>query len=156
MGQMAIGEQAVREGQGRTLNWRASHSRSGVEVIVRGMNLGLTEMIFLFVLGLLLFGPKKLPEIGRKLGKALAEFKRASNEFQSQLNDEVRKLEVEEEEKSSISPPDGTTARASGSAYPLDSASGGHWGETPEQVSPSSSEVSDHPVTDQHPERQNG
>jgi sec-independent protein translocase protein TatB len=77
------------------------------------MNLGITEMIFLFVLGLLLFGPKKLPEIGRQLGKALAEFKRASTEFQSQLNDEVRKLEVEETLKSAIEPPAGTESRAS-------------------------------------------
>ncbi|HUR36932.1 MAG TPA: twin-arginine translocase TatA/TatE family subunit [Terriglobales bacterium] len=77
------------------------------------MNLGLTEMIFLTMLGLLLFGPKKLPEIGRKLGKVMAEFKRASNEFQSQLNDEVQKLERETEEKTpSILPPNGTTARA--------------------------------------------
>lgn len=76
------------------------------------MNLGIPEMIFLFVLGLLLFGPKKLPEIGRQLGKALAEFKRASNEFQSQLNDEVRKLEMEETMKQvTAEPPAGTTAR---------------------------------------------
>lgn len=74
------------------------------------MNLGLTEMIFLFLLGLLLFGPKKLPGIGRQLGKALMEFKRASTEFQSQLNDEVRKLELEEDE-GQVSPPANTTAR---------------------------------------------
>jgi|tagenome__1003787_1003787.scaffolds.fasta_scaffold20817783_2 Tat protein translocase TatB subunit len=61
------------------------------------MNLGFPEMVFLFVLGLLLFGPKKLPEIGRQLGKFVADFKRASNEFQNQLNDEVRKLEEEVE-----------------------------------------------------------
>jgi sec-independent protein translocase protein TatA len=97
------------------------------------MNLGLTEMIFLFVLGLLLFGPKKLPEIGRQLGKALSEFKRASQEFQSQLNDEVRKLEVEEtdQEKPYLAPPEGTTAREGANSYPLDQASGGHSGESP-------------------------
>src|SRR4051812_2157920 len=59
------------------------------------MNLGFGEMMFLFVLGLLLFGPKKLPEIGRQLGKFMGDFKRASQEFQSQLNDEVRQLEEE-------------------------------------------------------------
>jgi len=59
------------------------------------MNLSFSELIFLFVLGLLLFGPKKLPEIGRQLGRFMAEFKRASNEFQAQLSDEVRKLEME-------------------------------------------------------------
>ncbi|HUQ49199.1 MAG TPA: TatA/E family twin arginine-targeting protein translocase [Terriglobales bacterium] len=77
------------------------------------MNLGLPEMFFLFAMGLLLFGPRKLPEIGRKLGKTFAEFKRASNEFQSQLNDEVRKLEDEETAQKSIAPapPSGTAAR---------------------------------------------
>lgn len=77
------------------------------------MNLGLPEMFFLFALGLLLFGPRKLPEIGRKLGKTFAEFKRASNEFQSQLNDEVRKLEDEEssQKNSGIAAPSGTEAR---------------------------------------------
>lgn len=77
------------------------------------MNLGMPEMIFLAFLGLLLFGPKKLPEIGRQLGKAMAEFKRASNEFQSQLNEEVRQLELEEETKKikEAVQPLGTTAR---------------------------------------------
>src|SRR5947209_17404838 len=59
------------------------------------MNLGFPEMMFIFVLALILFGPKKLPEIGRQIGKGLAEFKRASREFQSQIEDEVRKLELE-------------------------------------------------------------
>lgn len=61
------------------------------------MNLGMPEMIGLVILGLLLFGPKKLPEMGRQLGKLMAEFKRASQEFQSQLQDEVRQLEMTEE-----------------------------------------------------------
>jgi len=67
------------------------------------MNLGFPEMLFLFVLALIIFGPKKLPEIGRQIGKGLAEFKRASNEFQAQIQDEVRKLELDEV-KNSIAP----------------------------------------------------
>jgi Tat protein translocase TatB subunit len=59
------------------------------------MDLGISEILFIFVLALLLFGPKKLPEIGRQVGKFLAEFRRAKNEFQSQLQDEMRRLEVE-------------------------------------------------------------
>ena len=69
------------------------------------MNLGFPEMMFIFVLALILFGPKKLPEIGRQIGKGLAEFKRASREFQSQIEDEVRKLEVEADLKNTIAPP---------------------------------------------------
>ena len=52
-------------------------------------------MAFLFLMALLLFGPKKMPEIGRQLGRALGEFKKASDHFKSQIEDEVRNLEVE-------------------------------------------------------------
>src|SRR5208282_23476 len=60
------------------------------------MNLGLQEMIFILVLALVLVGPRKLPEVARQLGKFLAEFKRASNEFKSQLETEMLNMELEE------------------------------------------------------------
>jgi Tat protein translocase TatB subunit len=63
------------------------------------MNLGMSEMIFIFLLALIIFGPRKLPEIGREVGKALAELKRASNEFKSQLENEIEQVNVEEERK---------------------------------------------------------
>lgn len=71
------------------------------------MNLGFPEMVFLFILGLLLFGPKRLPELGRQLGKFMGDFRRASQEFQSQLHEEVQKLEDEVENSSprTIAPP---------------------------------------------------
>ena len=53
----------------------------------------------LFVLALLLFGPKKLPAIARQVGKALAEFKRASNEFKAQIESEISQLELDEKRK---------------------------------------------------------
>jgi sec-independent protein translocase protein TatB len=68
------------------------------------MQLGFPEMMFIFLLALILFGPKKLPEIGRTIGKALGEFKRASRDFQMQIEDEVRKLEVEADFQRVISP----------------------------------------------------
>ena len=52
-------------------------------------------MIFIFFLALIIFGPKKLPEIGRKIGKALNEFKRASNEFKAQIESEINNLDAE-------------------------------------------------------------
>jgi len=60
------------------------------------MNLGFAEMLFLVILALLLFGPRKLPEIARTMGKFMAEFKKASSEFQGQIHEEIRKLELEE------------------------------------------------------------
>jgi Tat protein translocase TatB subunit len=60
------------------------------------MNLGVPEMIFLVILALILFGPRRLPEIARTMGRFMAEFRRASSDFQSQIHEEVRKLEMEE------------------------------------------------------------
>ena len=48
------------------------------------------------LLALILFGPKKLPELARTWGKFMAEFKKASNEFQGQIQDEIRNMELEE------------------------------------------------------------
>jgi TatA/E family protein of Tat protein translocase len=52
--------------------------------------LGVPELIVIFIVALIVFGPRKLPELGRSLGKSLAEFKRASNELRSTLDDEIR------------------------------------------------------------------
>jgi len=54
------------------------------------------DTVVLFILALLLFGPKKLPGIARQVGKALNEFKRASNEFKSQIEAEISQLELQE------------------------------------------------------------
>jgi len=72
-----------------------------------------SETIFLFFLALIIFGPKKLPEIARTVGKYLNEFRRASNEFKAQIEQEIAHLEVENK-KTTLppSPPvDGTTSR---------------------------------------------
>jgi sec-independent protein translocase protein TatB len=52
-----------------------------------------SDSIFLFILALLLFGPKKLPVLARELGKWVGEFRRASNEFKMQMEDELRQSE---------------------------------------------------------------
>jgi sec-independent protein translocase protein TatB len=65
-----------------------------------------SETIFLFFLALIIFGPKKLPEIARQVGKALNEFKRASNEFKAQIEQEISNLEVEN--RQTILPPSPT------------------------------------------------
>ncbi len=57
------------------------------------------DTAFIFILALLIFGPKKLPEIARQVGKALNEFKRASNEFKAQIQSEIDQLEVKEKQK---------------------------------------------------------
>lgn len=58
------------------------------------MNFGFSgEMIFLFLLALILFGPKKMPEIGRQVARFLNEFRRASYEFRSQIESEINSLD---------------------------------------------------------------
>jgi len=53
-------------------------------------SIGMPELIIIFVIALIIFGPKKLPELGRSLGRSLNEFKRASNELKNTLEEEVR------------------------------------------------------------------
>ena len=53
-------------------------------------SIGMPEMIIILVIALIIFGPRKLPELGRSLGKSLAEFKRASNELKNTLEEEIR------------------------------------------------------------------
>src|SRR4249919_2991721 len=69
-----------------------------------GMNLGFPEMVFLFLLALIIFGPKKMPEIGRQIGKALNEFKRASNEFKAQIETEINNLDLETQRQTILPP----------------------------------------------------
>ncbi len=57
------------------------------------------DSIFIFLLALVLFGPKRLPEIGRQIGKLLAEFRRASNDFKMQIDEELRAMEQQEKQK---------------------------------------------------------
>jgi len=57
-------------------------------------SIGLPELIMIFVVALLLFGPRKLPEIGRSIGKAMGEFRRASNDLKRSLEEEVAAEEL--------------------------------------------------------------
>jgi TatA/E family protein of Tat protein translocase len=61
----------------------------GLEVSAVFGTLGMPELILIFVVALLLFGPRKMPQIGKSVGRALAEFRRASNEFKRTIEDEV-------------------------------------------------------------------
>jgi len=58
-----------------------------------------SDSVFLFILALLLFGPKKLPVLARELGKWVGEFRRASNEFKMQMEEELRQIEQTDRQK---------------------------------------------------------
>jgi TatA/E family protein of Tat protein translocase len=67
--------------------------------------IGMPEMVVIAVIALIIFGPRKLPELGKSLGKSIAEFKRASNELKNTLEDEIRSEELQDARKSAQIPP---------------------------------------------------
>ena len=69
-------------------------------------SIGMPELIIIFVIALIIFGPRKLPELGKSLGRSLNEFKKASNDLQNTLEQEI-KLEEQKEQREKE-----TTARA--------------------------------------------
>ena len=78
-------------------------------------SLGMPELVIIFVIALIVFGPRKLPELGKSLGKSLAEFKRASNELRNSLEEEIR---VEEERERPKPAPAPVAATPVGTASP--------------------------------------
>jgi sec-independent protein translocase protein TatA len=73
-------------------------------------SIGMPELIIIFVIALIIFGPRKLPELGKSLGKSLAEFKKASNELRNTLEEEIRIEETRTEAAKTAPPPPTVTA----------------------------------------------
>lgn len=92
--------------------------------------LSFPHLVVLFIIALVIFGPQKLPELARMLGKATAEFRKMTNDFRYALEDEVRELEratrIKEEEAAAAkraaeqppAPPEGTVTRSAASDAP--------------------------------------
>ncbi len=74
-------------------------------------SLGFPELMMIFAVALIVFGPKKLPEIGRSIGRAMGEFKRATNELKNTLEEEVRIEDEKELPRTEV--PEGSLARNS-------------------------------------------
>jgi sec-independent protein translocase protein TatA len=68
-------------------------------------SIGMPELIIILTLALIIFGPRKLPELGRSLGKSLGEFKRASNELRNTLDEEIRIEEQRSAQRVAAPPP---------------------------------------------------
>ena len=102
--------------------------------------IGLPEMVVIFVLALLIFGPKKLPEIGRSLGKTLRSFQEASKEFESEIKKGVAEMEKEESQNPPPAKPAALEA-SSTSEFQADSSNG----VVPEEASASPTSESSKP-----------
>ena len=81
--------------------------------------IGMPEMVIIAVIALIIFGPRKLPELGKSLGKSIAEFKRASNELKNTLEEEIRTEELQEARKSAQIPPTAATPPSPPSPAPV-------------------------------------
>ena len=77
-------------------------------------SLGLPELLMIFIVALIVFGPRKLPEIGKTLGKALGEFKKASEDLKNTIEREVHVEELKDLKNVTLMPPpqDTTVSRA--------------------------------------------
>jgi sec-independent protein translocase protein TatA len=81
-------------------------------------SIGMPELIIIFVIALIIFGPRKLPELGRSLGKSLAEFKKASNELRNTLEEEIR-IEEQKETVAKQAAPTPPTPAATAAEEPV-------------------------------------
>jgi TatA/E family protein of Tat protein translocase len=81
-------------------------------------SIGMPELIVIFVIALIIFGPRKLPELGKSLGKSISEFKRASNELRNTLEEEIRI--DEQRQKSPAAPLPAASSTTPLSAVPND------------------------------------
>jgi sec-independent protein translocase protein TatA len=75
-------------------------------------SIGMPELIIILVIALIIFGPRKLPELGRSLGRSIGEFKKASNELRSTLEEEIRVEEQKEQRAAARAEQDSAIAAA--------------------------------------------
>ena len=72
-------------------------------------SIGMPELVIILVIALIIFGPRKLPELGRSLGRSIGEFKRASNELKSTLEEEIRVEETRDRTTTAAAAPASTS-----------------------------------------------
>ena len=88
-------------------------------------SIGMPELIIIFVIALIIFGPRKLPELGKSLGKSLAEFKRASNELKCTLEEEIR-VEEQQGDTQKVAAPKAAVPAQTGTSEPVPAAHQNH------------------------------
>jgi sec-independent protein translocase protein TatB len=71
----------------------------GIPLTIETANLGMADSLILMVMALVVFGPRRLPQIGRQIGKLMYEFRKASNDFKFQMEEELRSAEEADRRK---------------------------------------------------------
>jgi TatA/E family protein of Tat protein translocase len=106
----------------RVQGWASAgpFSIARTEVTMFG-SIGMPELIVILVIALIIFGPRKLPELGRSLGRSLSEFRRASNELRQTLDDEIKQ---EQRPATPAAPTTTPAARPDEAAVPRDANPG--------------------------------
>lgn len=104
-------------------------------------NIGVPELIVIFIVALIVFGPRRLPELGRTLGKALGEFRKHSADLRTAFEEEMRDLERHAQETDSkvrdaLAPPPETAALPEGTVGSGSIAPESEFGSTPVSPSP--------------------
>lgn len=99
--------------------------------------IGMTELVVIFVIGLIVLGPRRLPELAKSLGRSMAEFRRASTDLRREFMDVAEDARITPEELPDLTdePPQAGVERATGPAPPP--------GEAPHEAPPESSEAKD-------------
>lgn len=85
-------------------------------------SIGMPELIVIFIIALIIFGPRKLPELGKSLGRSISEFKRASNELRNTLEEEIR-VDEQRARTPSPAPAPATPSAPTDSGTPTDTPS---------------------------------
>jgi len=82
--------------------------------------IGFPELLMILAIALMVIGPKRLPEIAKALGRAMAEFKRATDEFRNSINEETRAADIRKQILDGVKVPDlkGTTREQAGPGTP--------------------------------------
>ena len=120
--------------------------------------MSLPDTIFIFLLALIIFGPKKLPEMAKQLGRLMGEFRRASNDFKFQIEEELRQSDIADRQKNLstepvIQPPSSQLAAIT-QPPAIVAAAGAEPRSLPEETAPAETSLAAVPEASSNPEQQ--
>lgn len=98
----------------------------GTPLPIEAANIGMADSLILMVMALVVFGPRKLPQLGRQMGKLMYEFRKASNEFKFQMEEELRAAEEADRKRQEAAQPQPAALSTPAAEAPAEPAPAGH------------------------------